>query len=102
MKEIDMSKIAIIATMMAVACSMTACTSLQSQMNSYDSDICSQMDDGHWSAAKRIIETAQFKCEPSEQADVDAWRTREHLKMKNTFCFPKKNTRTNDTPIQIY
>ena len=86
MKEINMSKIVVIATMVAVACSMTACTSLQGQMNSYDSDIRSQMDDGHWSAAKRIIETAQFKCEPSEQADVDAWRNRERIQMNSAFA----------------
>ena len=86
MKEINMSKIVAIATMVAVACSMTACTSLQSQMNSYDSDIRSQMNDGHWNSAKRIIDTAQFKCEPTEQTEVDAWRKREHIQMKNAFA----------------
>jgi len=86
MKEIYMGKIAAIATLVAVACSMTACTSLQSQMNSYDSDIRSKMDDGQWNSAKRIIDTAQFKCEPSEKAEVDAWRTREHIQMKSAFA----------------
>ncbi len=86
MKEIDMNKIAAFAAMVAVACAMTACTSLQSQMNSYDADIRSQMDESHWNSAKRIIDTAQFKCEPSEQTEVDAWRRREHIQLKSTFA----------------
>ena len=69
----------------ALCCSMTACTSLQSQMNSYDSDIRAEMDDCHWNSAKRIIDTAEFQCEPSEQSEVDAWRSREHIQMKNAF-----------------
>lgn len=85
MKEIKINKFAAIAGVTLLCCSMTACTSLQSQMNSYDADIRSQMDDNHWNSAKRIIDTAQFECQPGEQEEVTAWRSREHIQMKNAF-----------------
>ena len=68
-----------------IACTMTACTSLQSQMSSYDSDIRSHMSAERWNSAKVLIDTAKFDCTPEEQREVDAWRTDEHLKLKNAF-----------------
>lgn len=68
-----------------LACTMTACTSLQSQMNSYDSDIRSHINAEQWNSAKVVIDTAQFNCTPAEQREVNAWRLDEHLKLKNAF-----------------
>lgn len=86
MKKIEVNKCVAIGSLAAICCTMTACTSLQSQMNSYDSDIRSAMDDSHWNSARRIIDTAQFDCAPVEQEEVDAWRSREHIQLKSTFA----------------
>ena len=86
MKKTKVGKFTSLGCVVAVCCILTACTSLQSQMNSYDSDIRSEMDDGHWNSAKRIIDTAEFECKPAEQDEVAAWRSREHVQMKSAFA----------------
>lgn len=86
MKLIEIKNIGTISCGVAVCCFMTACTSLQSQMGSYDSEIRSNMEEGHWNAADRIINNAEFKCEPNEHADVKAWRERERLQMRSFFA----------------
>ena len=65
---------------------MTGCASLQSQMESYDSEIRACMEDGRWNAANRVIEHTQFKCEPIEMGDVEAWRKRERMSLKLAFA----------------
>lgn len=68
-----------------LVCTMTACTSLQSQMSSYDSDIRSHMSAERWNSAKKLIDTAEFDCTPEERQEVEAWREDEHLKLKGAF-----------------
>lgn len=72
--------------MVAVVCTMTGCASLQSQMGSYDSEIRACVEDGRWNAANRVIDHAQFKCEPNEMKDVEAWRKRERMSLKLAFA----------------
>ena len=72
--------------MIALAGAMTGCTSLQSQMASYDGEIRACVEDGHWNAANRVIDNAQFKCEPYEMKDVEAWRKRERVGLKLAFA----------------
>lgn len=70
----------------AVAGSVTGCASLQDQMGSYDSEVRSCMADGRWNAANRVIDHAQFKCEPYEMKDVEDWRKRERMSLKLAFA----------------
>lgn len=65
---------------------MTGCTSLQSQMGEYDSEIRAYAEDGRWNAANRVIDHAQFKCEPYEMKDVEDWRKRERMGLKLAFA----------------
>ena len=67
-------------------CTMTACTSLQSQMNAYDGEVRSNIDDGRWNAAERVVDNAKFECEPYEEKDVALWRSREKLQIKSAFA----------------
>ncbi len=70
----------------AVIGAMTGCTSLQSQMGSCDSEVRTYMEDGRWNAANRVIDHAQFKCEPYEMKDVEDWRKRERMSLKLVFA----------------
>lgn len=65
---------------------MTGCASLQSQMGSYDREIRFCMEDERWNAASRVIDHAQFDCEPYETEEVEAWRKRERISLKLTFA----------------
>ena len=70
----------------AIGGAMIGCTSLQSQMGSYDSEVRTCMEDGRWNAANRVIDHAQFKCEPYEMKDVEDWRKRERMSLKLAFA----------------
>ena len=84
---------------------MTGCTSLQSQMGEYDSEIRAYAEDGRWNAANRVIDHAQFKCEPYEMKDVEDWRKRERMGLKLAFAitslFTKGNWQTISTCLSI-
>lgn len=75
-----------ISSVILLCCGMSACTSLQSQMSSYDSEIKACAEDGRWNAANRVIDHAQFKCEPYEMKDVEAWRKRERMGLQLAFA----------------
>ena len=75
-----------ISSAILLCCGMSACTSLQSQMSSYDSEIKACAEDGRWNAANRVIDHAQFKCEPYEMKDVEAWRKRERMGLRLAFA----------------
>ena len=80
-----LKKLEAISGMVFLCCVMTACTSLQSQMASYDGAIRLNMERGKWNAAEHLIRTASFQIEPYEQDDVLAWRKREFMLLKSAF-----------------
>ena len=82
----ELERLAAGATLAIFCCSMTACTSLQSQMNAYDGEVRSNIDDGRWNAAERVVDNAKFECEPHEEKDVALWRSREKLQIKSAFA----------------
>lgn len=73
-------------------CLLTACSSLQSQMNSFDGDMRSQAGDSRWNAAYKVVTGAQFKCEPRELDEVEAWRKNEVVQLKALFSKELQST----------
>lgn len=86
MKKIKVNKFVAIVGGPLFCCAMTACTSLQSQMGSYDDEMKSQMKSGHWNQASKVIDTARFECTQGEESEVADWRSREYLQLKVTFA----------------
>lgn len=68
-----------------ISCLMTACTSLQSQMNSYNSEIRSCAEAENWKQICRIIDNATFECAASEEGIVAEWRAEARVRLKAAF-----------------
>jgi len=81
-----MKKIIPVVVAVGIGCFQTACTSLQSQMDSFDGDMRSQAGGSRWNAAYKIVSDAQFDCQPHELDDVEAWRKNEIVQLKALFA----------------
>ena len=81
-----------VVTVAGLSCILAACTSLQSQMNSFDGDMRSCAGREQWHSAYKVVTGAQFECEPHEEPQIEEWRKAEIVQLKALFSRSLQST----------